>query len=75
MADQFDNAAACARVGVARVLLPDELTEAAVRTAVDALLADDSYRLAARRVAGEIAAQPSPRELADRIEELYRATA
>ena len=37
-ADQFENALACRAAGVARVLLPDAVDAAAVRTEVDALL-------------------------------------
>jgi UDP:flavonoid glycosyltransferase YjiC (YdhE family) len=70
LADQFDNAAAATRAGAARVLMPDELTEDAARDAVTSLLGDDSYRDAARTIADEIAAMPSPAEVAQRIEEL-----
>jgi UDP:flavonoid glycosyltransferase YjiC (YdhE family) len=59
-ADQFDNARACERAGVARVLMPDQVTPAAVRDAVSTVLRDDSpERAAARVLAAEIAAMPS----------------
>jgi UDP:flavonoid glycosyltransferase YjiC (YdhE family) len=66
-ADQFENAAAAAQAGAARVLLPDELTEDAVREAVVALLSKEEYTSAARVVADEIAAMPSPAEVAERL--------
>jgi len=66
-ADQFDNARAAAATGVARVVMPDELDEAAVREAVAAVRAELSYREAAERVADEIAAMPSPAEVAARL--------
>jgi UDP:flavonoid glycosyltransferase YjiC (YdhE family) len=58
-ADQFDNARACERAGAARVLPPGEVTAAAVRDAVRAVLAQGSReRIAARRLASEIASMP-----------------
>ena len=66
-ADQFDNARATAAIGAARVLMPDEIDEHAVRDAVTSALADPSCRDAAERVAGEIAAMPPPAEVADRL--------
>ena len=67
-ADQHVNAAACQRAGTARGLTGDALTSAAVRDAVLAVLQPDSgERVAARRVAEEIAAMPSPRDIAETI--------
>ena len=64
-ADQFVNAASCRAAGVARTLMPDEATPAAVRAAVLAVLAPDApERAAAARVAGEIAAMPAAAEVA-----------
>ena len=57
-ADQFDNAVAARAAGVARVLMPDEIEVDAVRTAVEALLADPGYAARAREIASEIAAMP-----------------
>jgi len=57
-ADQFENAAASAAAVAACVVMPDELSESAVREAAVALLEDSSYRQAARDVAAEIAAMP-----------------
>ena len=63
-ADQFDNARACERAGVARILMPDHVTPAAVRDAVRTVLRDDSSeRAAARALAAEIAAMPSAVEV------------
>lgn len=66
-ADQFENAAAAAAAGAARVVMPDELTESAVREAAHALLEDPSYRHAAHEVAAEIAAMPSAADVAERL--------
>ena len=62
-ADQFDNAERCVALGAAKRLLPDELTPAAVRSAVESLLAEASYRQRARSIAEEIAAMPGPAEV------------
>jgi hypothetical protein len=64
-ADQFTNAQACAAAGVARTLLPADVTPGAVRDAVLGVLARDGVeRAAARRVAAEIAEMPSPADVA-----------
>ncbi len=63
-ADQFENAQACAVLGVARVLLPDALTPDAVASAVRALLAEPAPRVAANLIAQEIAALSTPQEVA-----------
>jgi UDP:flavonoid glycosyltransferase YjiC (YdhE family) len=69
-ADQFDNADAAAAAGTARVVMPDDLTEAAVRSAAGEVLGRSSYRDAAESVAGEIAAMPSAAEVAERLSAL-----
>lgn len=66
-ADQFDNAAASAAAGVARVVMPDELSPRAIRDAARALLEEPGYRDAARAVAAEIAAMPSAAEVAEQL--------
>jgi UDP:flavonoid glycosyltransferase YjiC (YdhE family) len=66
-ADQFENAAALAAAGAARVVMPDDLTEDAVRDAAHALLADASFSAAAETIAAEIAAMPSAEEVAQTI--------
>ena len=57
-ADQFDNAAAARRAGVAETLMPAELETAAVRSAVEALASEADYAARAREIAAEIAAMP-----------------
>jgi len=61
-ADQHFNADRVVAAGAGLKLLRDELTPHAVRAAVAALLDQPGYRLAARRIAGEIAAMPTPVE-------------
>jgi len=62
-ADQFENAQACAALGVATVLMPDALTAEAVASAVTGLLSEPAPRSAAGAVAEEIAAMPTPQEV------------
>lgn len=50
---------------------PDAHTAEAVSDAVGKLLTEDTYRDAARRVSGEIAAMPSPAEVADKLDAAY----
>ncbi len=72
-ADQFTNAAACERAGVARVLPPGAVSSTAVRDAVVAVLRQGSTeRDVARRIAAEIAAMPSAVEVAQDLELLVR---
>jgi UDP-N-acetylglucosamine:LPS N-acetylglucosamine transferase len=52
-ADQFQNAAACARAGVARVITPDAFSAESVAAELANLVCDARYRLAAQRVRGE----------------------
>jgi MGT family glycosyltransferase len=66
-ADQFENAAAAAAAGAARVVMPDELSEAAIGEAAPGLLEADSYRDAAQAIAAEIAAMPSAAEVAEQL--------
>ena len=70
-ADQFFNAAACAQAGAGIALAPDALSAEAVSDAVGKLLAETAYRDAARRVSCEIAAMPSPTEVADKLHAGY----
>ncbi len=73
-ADQFANAAACQRAGVARVLRPDALSSAAVRDAVVEILRPGSTEQdVARRVEAEIASMPSAAEVARHLELFVRA--
>ncbi|MEU3464059.1 glycosyltransferase [Streptomyces sp. NPDC006733] len=59
-ADQPQNAARCAALGVSRVLDAVRAAPDHVREAVVEVLADASYRLAAERLRDEIAALPGP---------------
>ncbi len=68
-ADQFDNAARCVAAGVAVVIGPHELTGDTVRAALRRILDEPSYALAARAVAAEIAAMPTPEQTAQAVEE------
>lgn len=66
-ADQFDNAAACTERGVAERLLPPEATVEGAREALERVLTGPRHAAEARRVADEIAAMPSPDEVAARL--------
>ena len=66
-ADQFGNADACERLGVAERILPAELTADRLREALERVLRDPSYADAARAVAAEIADMPSPASAAEDI--------
>jgi UDP:flavonoid glycosyltransferase YjiC (YdhE family) len=66
-ADQFENAAACAALGVAETILPQDLALERVRDAVESVLDDSAYTNVARGVAAEIAAMPSAAMVADEI--------
>lgn len=67
-----DMARRLAETGAAAVLTPDEATSAVIAKTCGELVADPSYAAAARGLAGEIAALPSPHEVALRIERLVR---
>ncbi|WP_225767081.1 glycosyltransferase [Inquilinus sp. Marseille-Q2685] len=69
-ADQPANAERCAALGVARVLDPVGCSPEAVREAARAVLADPACRLAAARVAREIAAMPDPAQAVPLLEGL-----
>ena len=72
-ADQFQNAAACARAGVARILAPNAFSAEAVATEIGTLLTDPLYRGAAQRIRAELGGMPSPAEVAPRLQELVRS--
>ncbi|MDX3191911.1 glycosyltransferase [Streptomyces sp. MN03-5084-2B] len=63
-ADQFTNADAVLAAGVGDRLLGPEVTAEAVATKARHLLTDTSVRDAARTLAAEVAAMPSPAEVA-----------
>jgi UDP:flavonoid glycosyltransferase YjiC (YdhE family) len=70
-ADQFFNAAACAKAGAGIAVGPDALSVEAVRDAVGTLLDDTTHRDAARRVSREIASMPSPSDVVDKLHAAY----
>ena len=72
-ADQFRNAAGGERSGTALVLAPDAVTEESVTRAVTRLLAEGSFTERAREVALEIAAMPSPADVAGVLAERFGA--
>ncbi len=74
-ANQFHNAEACVSAGVARRLLPSEVTAAAVRRDVRALRGEASYGERARHVAHEIEAMPGPEDGVRLLERLARERA
>jgi len=59
-ANQFHNAEACVAAGVARSLLPAEVTAEAIREEIRALREQPTYRDRARQVAQEIHRMPAP---------------
>jgi UDP:flavonoid glycosyltransferase YjiC (YdhE family) len=69
-ADQPLNAARCEELGVARVLDAVRATPEQVREAVSAVLSDPTYRSAAERFRGEIAALPGPEHAVKLLERL-----
>jgi UDP:flavonoid glycosyltransferase YjiC (YdhE family) len=69
-ADQFENGAACVRTRVGRVVMPETFGSQAIRQAVDCLLEDDSYAVAADRLRAEIEAMPRPSEVVPMLEYL-----
>ena len=68
-ADQFDNADVVTRHGLGARLVGDDLTAEAVTAEARRLLADGVVRSAARAVAAEVAAMPSPRDVARTLPE------
>lgn len=67
-ADQFFNARAVTAVGAGIQLIGDSATAPAVARSAAALLADGPERAAARALAAEVAALPSPEEVAKDVE-------
>jgi UDP:flavonoid glycosyltransferase YjiC (YdhE family) len=69
-ADQYLNAEVCARRGVGRTLLSDDVTPETARREVRTLLDDPTHIRAAREVAAEIAAMPEPDGMVPLLEAL-----
>lgn len=63
-ADQFSNAAAVVEHGLGAQLLGDDVTAEAVTAHARELLTDSAVRDAAQAIAAEVAAMPSPAEVA-----------
>jgi hypothetical protein len=63
-ADNFTNAEMLHRSGAGRTLMPAEVSPETVRLAVKTLLEEPSCSVAAGKIASEIAAMPSPEEVA-----------
>ncbi|WP_091455794.1 glycosyltransferase [Actinokineospora iranica] len=68
-ADQFINADAVVGAGAGKKLLAGEITGESVSTAAKALLSDSATAAAVRALAEEIAAMPTPDEVAKRLPE------
>lgn len=62
-ADQFENAGQVESLGAGLSILPDDLTPAAARSALERLLTAPAYRAGSQKVAAEIAAMPEPSAL------------
>jgi UDP:flavonoid glycosyltransferase YjiC (YdhE family) len=69
-ADQFLNAQALLDSGAGLRSFPEQITPESVANAVRALLSEPGYRDAARGIANEIAAMPSPAEAVPKLERL-----
>jgi UDP:flavonoid glycosyltransferase YjiC (YdhE family) len=69
-ANQFHNAQACLDAGVARRLLPGQVSADTVRREMAAVLHDPELRGAARRVQAELAAMPGPERGVALLEQL-----
>jgi len=73
-ADQFRNAERCRTAGVGKALWPQEVSAAAVRRDVRALLDEPSFRAAAAQLRQEIGAMPAPAEVVGVLERLVDAS-
>jgi UDP:flavonoid glycosyltransferase YjiC (YdhE family) len=71
-ADQPMNAQACAQLGVARVVDPEQLTPEVIRQHVREMLKDGSYRERARRFQAESQALPGLERGVALLEQLAR---
>jgi UDP:flavonoid glycosyltransferase YjiC (YdhE family) len=70
-ADQFLNASAGARAGVAREIPAGEITSERVREELEGVLGDPALAAAARAMSAEIAAMPSAGDVADELGRRY----
>jgi UDP:flavonoid glycosyltransferase YjiC (YdhE family) len=69
-ADQPDNSARCAALGVGRVVEAGDVTPQAIRDAVRTVLGDPAYYRNAWRVRGEILRLPEPGQAVRLLEQL-----
>ncbi len=69
-ADQPQNAARCASLGVGVIIGPEERTPTAIRAAVREVLTNPTYRAAAGRMRDEMAALPGPEHAVELLERL-----
>jgi UDP:flavonoid glycosyltransferase YjiC (YdhE family) len=69
--DQFDNAEATVKGGAGIMLMPGEATVEAIHRACAAVLETAEHRVAAEQLAAEIAAQPSPADVAAHLERRF----
>jgi len=69
-ADQFLNATAIASAGAGLSISPSDVAVETVRSCVGRLLRDAGFAIAARRIAADIAAMPSPADAAVAIADL-----
>ncbi len=69
-ADQPQNAARCAALGVGRVVEPEDRTSGKIGDAVRAVLATPTYRENAQRLRAEIASLPGPEHAVALLERL-----
>jgi UDP:flavonoid glycosyltransferase YjiC (YdhE family) len=69
-ADQFGNAAACARSGAGVALIGDAATVDGVESAIRQVVDDDAFRDNAEAIAKEIAVMPDLHEVAQTLEDL-----
>ncbi|MFD1147715.1 glycosyltransferase [Saccharothrix hoggarensis] len=66
-ADQFDNADAVVTAGLGDRLIGADVTAEAITATARRLLADEAVRDAAKAIAAEVAAMPSPHDVARRL--------
>ena len=70
-ADQFLNAEAATRGGVAVAIAPGEVSVAHVRGALERVLGDTRFLIAAQRAQAEISAMPAPNAVVEELERRY----
>lgn len=69
--DQFRDAALLEAAGIARTLLPGQVTAAAARDAVRTVLREPAYAAAAKAAADDIARMPSAEDVAAQLRSRY----